>query len=1064
MLSPQLPKLSPPRLFDALPRPRLFAQLDALRARHPVVWITAPPGAGKTTLVASYLEHTGTTAIWFQVDDADADPATFFHYLAATHPPHTDEPPLPWLAPELAGDIPRFARRFFRAYFARLAPGAVLVFDNAQDCDTEHWRICLEVAFAEVPDGVTLLVLSREAPLERIARLELTGRVGVLKSSALRLDETEARAFLGIAADVPTPAWLHLAEGWAAGLVMLREHLDSHGTAPDPATLCGHNTVFRFFAAEILSALPPASQRSLMVLSCLQDVTVTEAQLLSDDANAGTLLERLFRAQLFITRRDGTPPTYHFHALFRAFLRHEAEIRLPPAERRELLLRAARIATQRGDIEDAARLYQAAEGHAELVTLLCQQAAVMLQDGRGSLWREWAASLPESYFEAEPWLLYWQGCSLNHTDPAQARTLLQRALHAFAAHPDSRVARLLTLAALIDSDLYEWNGNIGLPPWTEALLTELDGVDHATLDANAAVTVHSRLCMALAQYSPGHPALPVHAQAALQRLPQIASKSARLAAGTYLLEYLVSRDREQAQKLFEYLHPLSEDAAVSPLYRVWWFRPASLLCLQAGDHATAHALYQQGRHLAAEFGLPHLHCHFNARLATHALRTGNATAAATLVAEIRRNLRPDRPYDLLYVRMLETALYAQQQDITAALAAAKEADHLGVQVAASVRQCWQVDAGLAFVYVQRGESGDAGRALERIERAIKCVEGLDREEALDTRDLLRALIARHPLLAVEARSLAGSDDWLAQAEETAVRRLVERRGHVAIMPSCFPHLLQPLLAAARAQAPQLPVRTVISALASPPPAIAVRVFGPLQLLRNGVPVHTRGKAQQRPLLLLKALALAAGVERPAHALAVQLWPDSETPKAALNVTLHRLRKLLGDAQLVQVAGGLIRLDCTRLSLDLIELDEACTQIERLAPHTSIADARRLGELILELYRGPCCEGDDLPWLLPVRAHWQQRFTCAIEQLGVWLEAHGTPRDAAHLYSRALQHEALAENLHRGLMRCAAAQGNHDAVTASYQRCVALLQAALNRSPSPLTQQLHATLMASVSDR
>ncbi len=127
MLSPQLPKLSPPRLFDALPRPRLFAQLDALRARHPVVWITAPPGAGKTTLVASYLEHTGTTAIWFQVDDADADPATFFHYLAATHPPHTDEPPLPWLAPELAGDIPRFARRFFRAYFARLAPGAVLV-------------------------------------------------------------------------------------------------------------------------------------------------------------------------------------------------------------------------------------------------------------------------------------------------------------------------------------------------------------------------------------------------------------------------------------------------------------------------------------------------------------------------------------------------------------------------------------------------------------------------------------------------------------------------------------------------------------------------------------------------------------------------------------------------------------------------------------------------------------------------------------------------------------------------------------------------------------------------
>ena len=50
-----LAKLTRPKLYDALPRPRLFALLDQA-AKRPIVWVCAAPGAGKTTLVASYLE------------------------------------------------------------------------------------------------------------------------------------------------------------------------------------------------------------------------------------------------------------------------------------------------------------------------------------------------------------------------------------------------------------------------------------------------------------------------------------------------------------------------------------------------------------------------------------------------------------------------------------------------------------------------------------------------------------------------------------------------------------------------------------------------------------------------------------------------------------------------------------------------------------------------------------------------------------------------------------------------------------------------------------------------
>ena len=56
-----LAKLSAPRLHAAVRRERLFTRLDALRAL-PASWVCGPPGAGKTTLAASWIEARGIDA------------------------------------------------------------------------------------------------------------------------------------------------------------------------------------------------------------------------------------------------------------------------------------------------------------------------------------------------------------------------------------------------------------------------------------------------------------------------------------------------------------------------------------------------------------------------------------------------------------------------------------------------------------------------------------------------------------------------------------------------------------------------------------------------------------------------------------------------------------------------------------------------------------------------------------------------------------------------------------------------------------------------------------------
>src|SRR5215813_538584 len=145
--SSPLAKLTRPRLHEAVERIRLFAQLDRARKRKPAMCIVGPPGAGKTTLVATWLDSREIAGIWYQVDPGDTDLATFFYYLGEAAQPFApmDRPALPLLTPEYQHDVAAFSRRFFRELFGRLPEGAAAVLDNYQEVDPSHTSLIVLV-------------------------------------------------------------------------------------------------------------------------------------------------------------------------------------------------------------------------------------------------------------------------------------------------------------------------------------------------------------------------------------------------------------------------------------------------------------------------------------------------------------------------------------------------------------------------------------------------------------------------------------------------------------------------------------------------------------------------------------------------------------------------------------------------------------------------------------------------------------------------------------------------------------------------------------------------------
>ena len=1042
-------KLARPRLYDALPRKRLFAHIDALRTTHGVLWIASPPGAGKTTLAASYLASVNATDIWCQIDQGDTDPSTLFFFLSEAI---RDAGPLPLgLPPEVPGDAARIQRMFFRNFYARLPPGAVIVLDNLHEFDWDNSGQLMEYAFAEVPSGITVLALSRTAPPARLARMEMDGRLAVIGWNALRFDDEEVRALAQLGGDAAPidQQWLDRVDGWAAGVMMLRSLRQRPGQLEAHA-IEGQAALFRYFAGEILERMPVPWQRLLLQLSCLQSISAADAEYLTGDPAAPRLLDELFHKRLFVERRGADAQTYQFHGLFQEFLQHEAEQKLDRGERLRFLERAAVLLDQQGQSEAAAQLYQDAGRFNELASLLLRHAERMFATGRGQAWREWMSCLPPEVAEREPWLRYWHGVSVSHLAPLLARKVLVRAAEGFAVIGDV-AARLLAIAAIVDSYDFEAADFRALPGWIGQMSEALQMIDPDELDPESDLKIHSRLALALLFIDPESPQLAPAAQRALALLAQVDNPVEQLAVGAILLRYFDSVDNANAANwLVSTISKVADDAALSPFHRVWWYGRVARWLNKDGNYDEAHAMAGSARRIVASFDLdPTL---FQFLEVHHLLGTGDTAAAGILLEQIRGNLAPTRMRDQVELNSLDAHWRSLSGDIAGALDCALEAIQCSIEAGLPGAERFGIEVFASVCYALLGDFSASGQWCDQAgEHAYGHDTVLIKEARGFVAAYVNALSGAQVLAAEQLRDALGSH---------------RRRQSTTLFP------MLPAFAgaiAARALAEEIEtehVRGLIVRQRLLPPdrftpnwpwPIAVYTLGKLALVRDGEVMNPSGKAQQRPLLLLKALLVAGEGGKPQQTLAAQLWPEADDAKSALNVTAHRLRKLLTIDDAVVVGTGKVALSDAVVWSDVAALTELCDAIGNLSKEAAPALTNRFASGLLYLYRGPFCDGDEDSWLVAAREHLRSRFLGATVDLGQRLEDLEEWTQARNLYTRALEAEPLAETSYRGIMRCAHALGDPNAAFSAYRRCRELLSIVLGQQPSADTEKLAVAL-------
>lgn len=1053
---PGLAKLTRPRLFGAIRRERLFELLDQERERG-ALCVVGPAGAGKTTLVASYLDERNLPGIWYQIDSGDADLATFFYYLGlAAAPWQGARASLPLLTAEYAHDLAAFARRFFRELFSRLPAHAVLVLDNYQEMPSDSaFHEMISGAIDELPVSQTLFAISRVNPPSAYARLLANQKVALVEWDALKftLDETSAvLAARNVGESGMLAARLHeRSGGWAAALTLLIERGGEGAERID-----GMERVFDYFAGQIFSRVEPAVQRFLVATALLPRLTADMAQALTGHPDAGRILESLYQRNLFTHRRPGREPTYQYHALFQAFLLDRAKNLLSESERRRLAVQAGGLLVSMSMPEDGFALFVDAHAWSAATDVICQYAPSLLAQGRGQTLHEWAARLPAEY-SRRPWVSYWMGMAVLPARQDEARGYIEHAWHGFTEKHD-QLGRMLAASAMIESYYRQWHQFLPMDRWIEEL-EELLMQQPSREQVSAQLRIHATLLLGILYRRPGHPSMSALAQKVFELLQSDCEINDRVVAGTLLLSYCSPvAELSLGAKVIQLIEPLAADKAVRPHHRYLWRARRAFFHYHEGkyDEGLKQIEAASGIAQAEGFTLHLNYMHYRMFNLCALDRTKEVAVQREAILARADPAKPQEDWHRWQVQLDDAVVRgdtAEADQIAArAKAAAESAGMLYLKLRASMAHAWLLAlAGRQRELTNRLEAVKrdiAGTCFSYYESDIQmciawgCYSAGQRDAA---EKALRAALGT-----AKRSNAIFAERWNARAFSTLLAE--------ALLAGIETDYVRRVIRRYAVQAP-------LQDLEAWPWPVRVHTLGCFELLRDDEPVEFAGKAPKKVLSLLKAIIAFGGHHVPQQQIIDALWSQDEADLAqkSLGVALARLRKLLGSGEAVLLSDQRLSLNPQLCWIDSLALTRFIARSNDELKASTGPDLKQCAERALQLYRGAFLP-DDLTesWTVQARERLRTRFTHFVERLAGRLEDTGQWHAALECYDRALDTDDLNEVFYRGEMRCYQALERTADALVVFRRLRQTLAATLGVKPSTESETLARTIAGSRS--
>ena len=398
-------------------RERLTGLLLA-EPRPSTVAVIAPPGYGKTMLLADWAARETRDVAWLTLGEYDNEPSVFLTYLAAAIDrigpidPNIGRALAARGSRILATAVPRLASELHR----RRRPG-VLILDDVHRLVDRTSLDALAMLLELLPPGFQVALAARTIPDLPFGRLRANRQLLEIGRDELAFDaeETEVLAArTGYRLDQrQAEALAERTEGWAAAIylaALARGRLEVRTT--ETSDVSGRE---RYLADYLRSELRPILDDGDVTLltrtSILDGVEPGPAEAVSGLPDAPERLRTLARANLLISEVAGPEASWRYHHLLRDHLRAELERREPGVEPN--LHRRAAAWYSEAERPELAIEHVLASGDVDAAARLVEEATLRtFHSGHGDRLERWLTNFKDEVFERQPGLAF--GAALIH--------------------------------------------------------------------------------------------------------------------------------------------------------------------------------------------------------------------------------------------------------------------------------------------------------------------------------------------------------------------------------------------------------------------------------------------------------------------------------------------------------------------------------------------------------------------------------------------------------------------------------------------------------------------------
>lgn len=397
---------------DYVPRPRLEARLKQSE-RYRLTLISAPPGFGKTSLLAAWCAQLKTVRVaWLSLEASDDDAARYLLYVCAAL--QTIDAQLGASAMALLRASPSVAPLFvlttlLNSLAERVEP-IVLVLDDAHLLESSAVNELLAFLIEHCPPCLHLVLATRADPDLPLARYRARAYLNELRAQDLRFTADEAATFLNAVMELNLTEGEMRAleirtEGWIAGLQLaalsMRERPDR---AQFIAAFRGsHRFVLDYLMEQVLAQQTPEIQAFLLQTSILERMNAELCGALTGQKDTQQRLEWLEAHNLFLIPLDDARMWYRYHPLFGDVLQHRLR-QTAPAEVARLHRRASEWYEGHEQYSDAVHHALAGNEPESAARILERVGVDIALSGQPQTIAHWIEALPQEMVQTRPML------------------------------------------------------------------------------------------------------------------------------------------------------------------------------------------------------------------------------------------------------------------------------------------------------------------------------------------------------------------------------------------------------------------------------------------------------------------------------------------------------------------------------------------------------------------------------------------------------------------------------------------------------------------------------------